>query len=437
MSSNGIPSGILGLPHELLQMTFRHLGVSTPRVDEPLGVFPKIDFLANTEDIRNIRLTCRRFRDNSSHLLLPYLEVTASPASLDRLSAISNCPSVARGVLAIRVSLDFYGILDHRKFSRRAEDLLRREINRSGYKHPTFSCAREPEFGCAGELNFGCAVGPNWCAQCITLEERARTSRRIADSWATCCPSPNHRYQDPLTMAHPEPQRPSDMMALETVFLEYQREAMERQVCLQSRLVPAVTEAMTRMPMARSLCIRSQRLDRRSSRIRPPIHEPSLESLGDMVQDPLMLARHLLLPKEPCLWENLERPRAWPIELLYKLPASICMAGVSLRYLDIDIMLGELKDRTETAPLSAQETDAIRAVANNLTAFRYDGPLPMVMPTAVLKNFLRCLKTFATGSKLRNLHLERFPWVGFVMEELGGLSLKRLILGDDLLLIDA
>lgn len=166
MSSNGISSKILGLPYELLQMTFCHLGVSTPRMDESLGVFPEIDFLADTEDIRNVRLTCRRFRDNSSHLLLPYLEVTASPASLDRLSAISNCPSVAKGVLAIRVSLDFYGILDHRKFARRAEDMLREAIDKSGY--------RRPKFGCAGR--------PGLCAQCTSLEERARTSRRIADS---------------------------------------------------------------------------------------------------------------------------------------------------------------------------------------------------------------------------------------------------------------
>lgn len=122
-----------------------------------------------------------------------------------------------------------------------------------------------------------------------------------------------------------------------------------------------------------------------------------------------MLARHLLLPKEPCLWENLERPRAWPIELLYKLPASICMAGVSLRYLDIDIRLHKLEDRTDTAPLGAQETGAIRAVADNLTAFRYHGPVPMVRPTAVLEKLLRCLRAFATGSKLRKLHLERYP----------------------------
>lgn len=57
--------------------------------------------------IVNFRMTCRRFRDISAHLLVPSITVGFESSSLDRLDAISRHPIICKGVRHITVSLNF------------------------------------------------------------------------------------------------------------------------------------------------------------------------------------------------------------------------------------------------------------------------------------------------------------------------------------------
>lgn len=68
--------GILDLADELLMNIFDHA--------------------ADSSDIRNILLTCRRFCSTSSHLLLDCLNVRLTPASLARAQEISCHPTIPR-----------------------------------------------------------------------------------------------------------------------------------------------------------------------------------------------------------------------------------------------------------------------------------------------------------------------------------------------------
>lgn len=108
--------GVLHLPDELL-----------------LGIFDNFkgsmywDYLFlrrlthNMETIQNARLTCRRFCDNSSHLLVPYLYVSPTPSSLKRLEQVTSHPSISRGLCLLKISARFYSAAianNHREFAR-------------------------------------------------------------------------------------------------------------------------------------------------------------------------------------------------------------------------------------------------------------------------------------------------------------------------------
>ncbi|KAI2613432.1 hypothetical protein GGR54DRAFT_328284 [Hypoxylon sp. NC1633] len=60
------------------------------------------------KEISNTRLVCKRFHDQSSHLLLPVVTVSMNPSSLARLDEISRHPWIAPGVRSIRVILESY-----------------------------------------------------------------------------------------------------------------------------------------------------------------------------------------------------------------------------------------------------------------------------------------------------------------------------------------
>ncbi|KAI1130041.1 hypothetical protein F5Y10DRAFT_263620 [Nemania abortiva] len=95
---------ILNLPNELLIAIFGFrkgpTGLCELSYHEPLP---------DVSDIKSIRLTCRRFCETSSHLLLHALPVYITRPSLARLDEVSRHPTISRGVRLIKLYLDpFY-----------------------------------------------------------------------------------------------------------------------------------------------------------------------------------------------------------------------------------------------------------------------------------------------------------------------------------------
>jgi hypothetical protein len=60
------------------------------------------------EDVKNLRLTCRRFCSTSSDLLLRFVRVELNPSSLSQFEEISRHPTISKGVRCVRVVLPLY-----------------------------------------------------------------------------------------------------------------------------------------------------------------------------------------------------------------------------------------------------------------------------------------------------------------------------------------
>jgi hypothetical protein len=60
---------------------------------------------SSTESIKQVRLTCRRFCNTSSHLLLDYVPVCLTRESLAHLDEVSRHPLLSKGVRAIKFSV--------------------------------------------------------------------------------------------------------------------------------------------------------------------------------------------------------------------------------------------------------------------------------------------------------------------------------------------
>ncbi|KAI1160540.1 hypothetical protein F5B18DRAFT_632153 [Nemania serpens] len=95
------PLNILDLPDELLIGIFDYVKGRT-------GIYGLYFFdypLGDVTAITNTRLTCRRFYETSSHLLVHHIRVDMTRSSLAHLDEVSRHPSVSKGVRAITLHL--------------------------------------------------------------------------------------------------------------------------------------------------------------------------------------------------------------------------------------------------------------------------------------------------------------------------------------------
>lgn len=100
------PLNILDLPDELLRKIFESFWNHWASEDE--FFIPDYINWGRVEDTKNIRLTCRRFCNTSSHLLLRYVDVAMSPSSLTHLEEVACHPLLSKGIQAVRVHLDYF-----------------------------------------------------------------------------------------------------------------------------------------------------------------------------------------------------------------------------------------------------------------------------------------------------------------------------------------
>ena len=82
------PLKILDLPDELLRLIFLHVRGRTT-----ISELAFYDFSGgNVEQVKKLRLTCKRFCENSSHLLMFYVKVEMTSESLAHLDEVSRHP---------------------------------------------------------------------------------------------------------------------------------------------------------------------------------------------------------------------------------------------------------------------------------------------------------------------------------------------------------
>lgn len=98
-------TSIMDFPDEVLMMVFENCRLP---LDFPIFLPDPGDNVDDTTTIKNIRLTCRRFRQNSSHLLVRCLNISLDVSSLNHLDNILSHPEISRGERILRVDLRYY-----------------------------------------------------------------------------------------------------------------------------------------------------------------------------------------------------------------------------------------------------------------------------------------------------------------------------------------
>ncbi|EGU80601.1 hypothetical protein FOXB_08885 [Fusarium oxysporum f. sp. conglutinans Fo5176] len=125
-------ASINSTPPELLQRIFNFLlHVRDP--DEPTA--------ARAHNIRSLRLTCRRFCELASPLLIPEISVSMTETSLERLKNVSRHQLIRSGVRSVHVKLPYYdqrmaADLTHFAYSHIADVIPRELHERPSYNVP-------------------------------------------------------------------------------------------------------------------------------------------------------------------------------------------------------------------------------------------------------------------------------------------------------------
>lgn len=126
------PLRILNLPDEVLVNIFENLR-------EPITL-SRISYLDNNnslngiEEIKNVRLSCQRLCNTSSHLLIPFLCLDCG--SLPRFKNISRYPVISKGVQMVRGDSTYYvsGMANYIfAFTRHQVQGMQRDISRLNY----------------------------------------------------------------------------------------------------------------------------------------------------------------------------------------------------------------------------------------------------------------------------------------------------------------
>lgn len=186
-------------------------------------------FVRSPSNIKNLRLTCWRFCNTSSHLLLPFVRVELKQASVEHLNTVSRHPTISKGVRAVRVVLDYYDYELANDFAHFAE-------------YSAANLGDHADFlECMDSEEFEDRVGNNM--------ETIRKTRQLENS---CLSFASGAVDDATFGANP-----SHRKLLQRAHEEYRSRATDqKQVCESGAFVRIVTAAIGRMPRARRLELR-------------------------------------------------------------------------------------------------------------------------------------------------------------------------------------
>ncbi|EWY80969.1 hypothetical protein FOYG_15261 [Fusarium oxysporum NRRL 32931] len=287
-------ASINSTPPELLQHIFNLLLLARDP-DEPTA--------ARVHNIRSLRLTCRRFCELASPLLIPEISVSMTETSLERLKNVSRHQLIRSGVRSVHVKLPYY------------DQRMAADLTHFAYSHMEGMSQHldHLEDVIPGDLHERLSYNvPDWVNY-----EVLELGKNMISAWK------------PIYAADPEdPQRDSDehikyRKILTDAHREYQLlfEA-QQQMRENGAFVSTIASAMTRMPHTNRLEItdgedatfkkdaylvdRDYRISLRAVMLRPH----TWSDASDLYPDP-----------------NFEPP----IEFLHRLPVEIHRAGATLR----------------------------------------------------------------------------------------------------------
>ncbi|KAG7406469.1 hypothetical protein Forpe1208_v013670 [Fusarium oxysporum f. sp. rapae] len=291
-------ASINSTPPELLQRIFNFL-LHARDPDEPTA--------ARVDDISSLRLTCRRFCQLASPLLIPEISYSMTEASLERLKNVSSHESIRSGVRSVHVKLPYY------------DRYMAANLTHFAYFH-IYGMGRhlshlESAIPCPDHLRLSYDV-PAWIdAEVIKLGEE------MISAW------------EPIYTEDPDdPQRDSDehikyRNILRDAHREYQRLFETQQQMRENGVfLSSIASAMAKMPYADRLEITDG-------------EDFSHKEDAYLIDRDYRISLRVVM-LEPHTWSDAShlytRPDFEPpVEFLHKLPVEIHRAGTTLRGIKI------------------------------------------------------------------------------------------------------
>lgn len=336
------PLTIMDLPNELLTMIFEEVrGDAHMHMWEP-SARARGHLDVARWDVQGLRLTCRRFCDNSSHLLIPCVTVDLTAQSLDLLEKLSRHPTISKGIRGVKVHLGRYfdGRIaqDFGTFARYQASRLRaqaqewiEERDERELEDPTWDGDLETEW----DMNIAMGLAVTW-------EDAAQ--RGVVDN----CP---------------------DQALLNEAHLQYQRSYEDQLFLQRGFLAQSIAKAMARMPTARTLCLGSYEA------WRLPLSEKQVDSIyieATCLENRERLQWMLQAPVfhwETCEFNpHLGKP---PIEMIPSILLAIEEAKICLEKIDVRLPL-----RNDVAlsllPATRLDHSKLRAASQHMKAFTFE-----------------------------------------------------------------
>lgn len=359
------PLNILDLPDELLCHVFLYV---RERMSMYKLAFYELDS-GNVEQIKKLRLTCKRFCATSSHLLMLTVTVSMNAQSLAHLDRVSRHPTISKGIRTIKICLG-----DH--FDRDVANDVGAFARYQGTK--LRNCIDHWQWNVQNGLFFFRHLSREF------LQKAIGRAVAIADSFDEA-------------VRHGLDETCSEHVLLRTA-QECYRQQYESQLLLQrGHFVQAIVSAMMQMPAA--TCLSIQDGDNRaisssewnSTNINP-------EDLDDLETLRLKLqAPSLSWFKASCY--ELGSP---PVDMVPSILSSVGEAGISLAVLDIDVPTPDDLSSFSTDQLEPSKS---QASSQKLKAFAYRPRDYLSLSTEAVPLFTGFLFTLFETSSLQRIHL--------------------------------
>lgn len=334
-------------------------------------------------DIRNIRLTCRRFCGTSSHLLLDCLDVCLTAASLDRTQEISCHPALSKGIRGLHISLQAHNYLENASsFTSLAIQHLRENIN---------LVLRNPQI----------SLGNGSLASSAEFQLILKKRQRLLDSWC--------QYRD--TQECSTQQQSLDVEVLYRGYEKYRMAYEWQQRTLQDgTFAQAIAATMGRIPKTTKLFF----TNRLRYRGKPPRFHANLwknhTSASDIFDDLMVLSIGA-----SSLGSEVE-----PTELAVQLPLAIHAAGFPAVEMGIQRVSRFGTSGQSTWIQDQAQLLGLKAAAKNLQVFTFEGRITSLRRPEDICSASTYLRVVLTAANLRVLTLS-LPFSCLHDEKIGSL----------------
>lgn len=272
-------------------------------------------FSRDIESVKSMRLTCRRFCDASSHLLLPVLRVSITTTSLAHLDEVSRHPSISKGVRSLNICASVYSPTNFRDL-RELIGLVTQKLQKDLDKRATSMISILKKHLCKGSYD----SSSNFYWEKSPVLDKAQTFERYQNTLLAC-----KKYVEGIPL---EPDEDRSISALRRVYEQHRQLVGDQETLLgDDTFAQAVVAAVTRMPTIDGVSISNW-------------EDESFHLLGELSIEAHRAVKAELSIRSHWAPAILSRLQNSPCKLLYQMPLAIKRAVNSLTHLALYVSLG-------------------------------------------------------------------------------------------------